>query len=222
MKEMHEVIKNSVAKLGFKTADIKIMLSSHAHFDHIEGHALMKKLTGAQVMAMVGDAEALAGGKGQLGARRHRLGAGQGRSRAEAWRHRVAWRHDAARAAHARAHTGRDDVDHDGAGQGATRTRWGSSAARRRTGAFRCSTTRATRTVIEDTQRTFKTLKAEKPPDIYLVGHPQAMFTGKVERIKAGETPHPLLNGDAWTKQIVDGEANFEKRVAEERAKLRR
>ena len=63
MKEMHDVIKNSVAKLGFKTADIKIMLSSHAHFDHIEGHALMKKLTGAQVMAMVGDAEALEAGK---------------------------------------------------------------------------------------------------------------------------------------------------------------
>ena len=77
MKEMHEVIKNSVAKLGFKTADIKIMLSSHAHFDHIEGHAMMQKLTGAQVMAMVGDAEALSSRKGQLRARRHRLGAGQ-------------------------------------------------------------------------------------------------------------------------------------------------
>ena len=78
------------------------------------------------------------------------------------------------------------------------------------------------RNVIEDTQRTFKTLKAEKVPDIYLVGHPQAMFAGKVERIKAGETPHPLLNGEAWTKQIVDGEAGFAKRVAEERAKLKR
>ena len=63
MKEMHDVIKSSVAKLGFKTSDIKIMLSSHAHFDHIEGHAMMQKLTGAQVMAMVGDAEALSTGK---------------------------------------------------------------------------------------------------------------------------------------------------------------
>ena len=46
-----------------------------------------------------------------------------------------------------------------------------------------------------------------------------AMFMGKVEAIKAGASPHPLLNGDAWTKQIVDGEVNFAKRVAEERAK---
>ena len=32
------------------------------------------------------------------------------------------------------------------------------------------------------------------------------------------ETPHPLLNGDAWTKQIADAEARFEQRVADERA----
>ena len=76
--------------------------------------------------------------------------------------------------------------------------------------------------VIEDTQRTFKLLKAEKVPDIYLSAHPQAMFAGKVERMKAGETPHPLLNGDAWTRQITEGEINFQKRVAEERAKLAR
>ncbi len=55
-------------------------------------------------------------------------------------------------------------------------------------------------------------------PDLYLVGHPQAMFAGRVDRIKAGETPHPLLNGEAWTKQIVDAQAQFEKRVADERA----
>lgn len=44
------------------------------------------------------------------------------------------------------------------------------------------------------------------------------MFAGKVERIKAGEAPHPLLNGDAWTRQIADATANFQKRVANERA----
>ena len=78
------------------------------------------------------------------------------------------------------------------------------------------------KTVIEDTQRTFRTLKAEKVPDIYLAGHPQAMFTGKVARIQAGETPHPLLNAEAWTKQIMDAEAAFQTRVMEERAKAGR
>lgn len=221
MKEMHEVIKNSVAKLGFKTADIKIMLSSHAHFDHIEGHALMQKLTGAQVMAMAGDAEALAAGKdnsalGAIGWEPVKV--------ARVLKHgeTVSLGGTSLRALHTPGHT-----------QGATA--WITTVqdrGRQYTVGFLGGTTPnggvplfdnpRHKAVVEDTQRTFRTLKAEKAPDIYLIGHPQAMFAGKVERVKAGEMPHPLLNSEAWTKQLVDGEANFEKRVAEERAKLRR
>ena len=39
------------------------MVSSHAHFDHIEGHAAMKRATGAQVVALGGDAVALESGR---------------------------------------------------------------------------------------------------------------------------------------------------------------
>ena len=53
------VIRDSVEKLGFKFADIKIVLGSHAHGDHMEGDALVKELTGAQVMAMAEDVPAL-------------------------------------------------------------------------------------------------------------------------------------------------------------------
>jgi metallo-beta-lactamase class B len=49
------VIQKSVEQLGFKFADIKILLGSHAHADHMEGDALVKQLTGAQVMAMAED-----------------------------------------------------------------------------------------------------------------------------------------------------------------------
>ena len=49
----------SVARLGFKQSDIKIVLGSHAHDDHMEGDALVKQLTGAQVMAMQEDVPAL-------------------------------------------------------------------------------------------------------------------------------------------------------------------
>ena len=37
-------------KLGFKFTNIKILLGSHAHGDHMEGDALVKELTAAQVM----------------------------------------------------------------------------------------------------------------------------------------------------------------------------
>ena len=58
-KEMHSVIVANVQKLGFKLQDVKILLSGHAHFDHVQGHAAMKKVTGARVMALGDDAVAL-------------------------------------------------------------------------------------------------------------------------------------------------------------------
>ena len=53
------VIRDSVEKLGFRFTDIKILLGSHAHGDHMEGDAQIKELTGAQVMAMEQDVPAL-------------------------------------------------------------------------------------------------------------------------------------------------------------------
>ena len=53
------VIRASVEKLGFKFTDIKILLGSHAHGDHQEADAMVKELSGAQVMAMAEDVPAL-------------------------------------------------------------------------------------------------------------------------------------------------------------------
>jgi len=46
------VIQESVAELGFRFEDIRIVLGSHGHADHMEGDALVKELTGAGVMAI--------------------------------------------------------------------------------------------------------------------------------------------------------------------------
>jgi metallo-beta-lactamase class B len=42
-------IKENVAKLGFKLSDIKILLNSHAHYDHAGGLAELRRLTGAKL-----------------------------------------------------------------------------------------------------------------------------------------------------------------------------
>src|SRR5262245_8981653 len=63
VNEMHDVIVSNVKKLGFDVKDIKMIISSHAHFDHVQGHAAMKKLTGAPVIALGGDAAALEAGQ---------------------------------------------------------------------------------------------------------------------------------------------------------------
>ncbi len=52
-------IQKSVEQLGFRFSDIKILLGSHAHGDHQEGDAMVKQLTGAQVMAKAEDVPAL-------------------------------------------------------------------------------------------------------------------------------------------------------------------
>jgi metallo-beta-lactamase class B len=52
-------IKDSVEKLGFHFSDIKILLGSHAHADHMEGDALVKQMTGAKLMVMEADIPAL-------------------------------------------------------------------------------------------------------------------------------------------------------------------
>jgi len=52
-------IQKSIEQLGFKFADTKILLGSHAHGDHQEADAMVKELTGAQVMALNEDVPAL-------------------------------------------------------------------------------------------------------------------------------------------------------------------
>ena len=52
-------IETSMAQLGFKLADVRVLLGTHAHDDHQEGDALVKQLTGAQVMIMLEDVPAL-------------------------------------------------------------------------------------------------------------------------------------------------------------------
>jgi metallo-beta-lactamase class B len=45
----------SVEKLGFRFQDVKILLISHAHFDHCAGSAAIKRLTGARYMVLDAD-----------------------------------------------------------------------------------------------------------------------------------------------------------------------
>jgi len=49
------MIQASIEKLGFKFKDTKILLISHAHWDHAAGSAKIKEMTGASYMVMEGD-----------------------------------------------------------------------------------------------------------------------------------------------------------------------
>ncbi len=49
------LIKDSIESLGFKLKDTKILLATHAHFDHTAAMAEMKRLTGARFLASEAD-----------------------------------------------------------------------------------------------------------------------------------------------------------------------
>lgn len=58
------LIKASIEKLGFKFSDTKILLISHAHYDHDAASAMVKRLTGAKYMVMDADVPVVeSGGK---------------------------------------------------------------------------------------------------------------------------------------------------------------
>jgi metallo-beta-lactamase class B len=58
------MIRKNVEALGFHLSDVKILLISHAHWDHAAGSAEVKRLTGAKYMVMDGDVSVVeSGGK---------------------------------------------------------------------------------------------------------------------------------------------------------------
>jgi metallo-beta-lactamase class B len=75
LAESVSMIRKNVEALGFKFADIKILLNTQAHYDHVAGLAEIKEITGAKMMIHKDDASVLAdggnsdfvfGGKGKI------------------------------------------------------------------------------------------------------------------------------------------------------------
>lgn len=62
LDDSESLIRAHVSSLGFKFKDIKILLATHVHFDHVGAMAAIKKQTGATMMINAKDAKALADG----------------------------------------------------------------------------------------------------------------------------------------------------------------
>ena len=58
------MIRDGIVKLGFQPRDVKILLNSQAHFDHVAGQAEMQRLTGAKIYSSQKEVDVLeSGGK---------------------------------------------------------------------------------------------------------------------------------------------------------------
>ncbi len=215
------VIQRGVEQLGFKLADIKVMISSHAHVDHVGGHAAMQKLTGAQVVASAGDARLLESGG------------------AEDF---LAWPKDTL--AFAPVHVDRVVGDGDTVALGGvtltahvtpghTRgaTTWTMDVVdggRTHHVVFFSSTTINPGTslvlhpaypgIVADYEKTFATLKA-LPCDIFFAPHgSQFDLAGKFARQDRGEGVAALVDPHGWHKLLTTVEQAFRDQLAAERA----
>ena len=59
-------LRENIESLGFRYGDIKLILTSHAHIDHVQAHALVRRQTAAEVVVSTADAAFVeSGGKGE-------------------------------------------------------------------------------------------------------------------------------------------------------------
>jgi len=61
--QMLPQVTANIEKLGFRIKDVKLLLNSHAHFDHCGGFTAFKRKTGATVVASKLDGELMIGGR---------------------------------------------------------------------------------------------------------------------------------------------------------------
>jgi metallo-beta-lactamase class B len=63
MQENVAMVVSSITALGFRVEDVKLILNSHAHFDHAGGIAELQRLSGATVAARAPSAQVLMQGR---------------------------------------------------------------------------------------------------------------------------------------------------------------
>jgi metallo-beta-lactamase class B len=199
----------NIVKLGFKPADIKIMLISHAHYDHMETMEALRKITGATVVAMEAEVPSLVSG--------HDLGSNE------------TWGHEPVQVG--RIIKSGDDIVLGGSVVKAIWTPGHTLGAT----AYFINTQEGGRnyqvvyggppgpivgdhryeTRVEDAMDSYRRLRAMNP-DILISGHPQNLFKGKLEALWANTRPSPLMMAPGqWTKMIDNSEAGFKKRLTE-------
>ena len=219
LPESAPLIEASIGKLGFKMEDVKILLTTQAHFDHVGSLAALAKASGGQVMVMVGDQEIVEqGGKGDyLFGDKPSFPATQvarvlrdGTPVTLGGTTLIA----IATPGHTRGCTTfTTSVEEDGRPllvvfPGSTSVNPGTRLVKHESYPG----------IKADYEQTFATLSALEP-DVFLGAHTGFFdLAGKRERLLKGEKPNPFIDPAGYKKWIQEMKSRFDKLVAEEAA----
>jgi metallo-beta-lactamase class B len=219
-QEMLPGIRTNLAKLGYTLQDVKIILSSHAHWDHVEGHAAIKELSGATVMAVGEDAAAISSGIDNSAA------GAQGWNPAEVGRvledgDKVTLGGVTMQAHWTPGHTKgctawTTTVEEDGKSYSVVFV--GGTGINR---GVKLLNNKRHPSIVEDYARTFRVLK-DLPADVFLAQHPSMYgMAEKLKQLKAGATANPFVDPEEYQRFLVEEEGKYLKQLEEERAALR-
>jgi len=219
LPESAPLIEASIRKLGFKVEDVKILLTTQAHFDHVGSLAALAKDSGGQVMVMVGDQEIVEqGGKGDyLFGDKPSFPATQvarvlrdGTPVTLGGTTLIA----IATPGHTRGCTTfTTSVEEDGRPllvvfPGSTSVNPGTRLVKHESYPG----------IKADYEQTFATLSS-LAPDVFLGAHTGFFdLAGKRERLLKGEKPNPFIDPAGYKKWIQEMKSRFDKLVAEEAA----
>lgn len=213
------IVKAGVEKLGFRMRDIKIMISGHAHSDHVAGHALVKEMTGARVLASELDAVVIESG----GARGDYRG-----PRANPWKPAKVDQiiRDGEKVTlgdvtlvahltpgHTRGNTTWTMVTDEGRGK--LNVVFVPSVGRNE--GVHVFNYPNHPTIAQDYQQTFRVLKS-LPCEVFLGPHGNFFdLNGKFARMQAGARENPFIDPVGCRQYVERGEAAFLKQLEEER-----
>ena len=214
------IIRDGILKLGFKLQDVKILLNSQAHFDHVAGQAEMQRMTGAKIYSSereVARARKRRQGRPALGPRVH-LPGGEGGPRgprpggSHSGRRRRWWpisrpatASDAPRGPCASPRAGRS-------------TMWSSSAE---PASIRVSSYSATRLSPESRtiMRAHSASCARLPCDVFLGSH--GVYYGmaeKYQKLQAGAAVNPFIDPAGYRAYVDRAEKDYLDQLAKEKA----
>ena len=219
-QEMLPGIRTNLEKLGYTLQDVKIILSSHAHWDHVEGHAAIKELSGATVMAVGEDAAAISSGIDSSAA------GAQGWNPTEVGRvledgDKVTLGGVTMQAHWTPGHTKgctawTTTVEEDGKSYSVVFV--GGTGINR---GVKLLNNKRHPSIVEDYARTFRVLK-DLPADVFLAQHPSMYgMEEKLKQLKAGATANPFVDPEEYQRFLGEEEGKYLKQLEEERAALR-
>jgi metallo-beta-lactamase class B len=210
-------IAASLAELGVRLADVKVLINSHAHFDHAGGLAELERSTGARMVASAADAESLAAG------------------RSESFGAATFTPFPAVRVDRVIADGGTVELGgtvltaHLTPGHTKGCTTWTMpvlEAGKKHEVVFHCSTTAPGYQLVDnpkypqivaDYRRSFATLR-KLPCDVFLGPHP-SFFHFDEKRARLGTAgPNPFVDPGEWARFIDESERAFDDELQRQRA----